>query len=84
MALPEVDEMAPVVVVPADAVTADLAVVVPADADTVTAGLVAGAPADAVMAGLVAVVPADADWEPDVDFRLPLPSIHPPELLPPS
>ena len=63
------DEIAPVVVVPADAVTADLAVVVPTDA---------------VTADLAVVVPADADREPDMGFRFPLPSIYPPELLPPS
>ena len=61
--------MAPVVVVPADAVTADLVAVVPADA---------------VTADLVAVAPADADREPDMGFRFPLPSIHPPESPPPS
>lgn len=74
--------MTPVAVVSADAVTAGLAVVVPADA--VTAGLVVVAPADAVMAGLVAVAPADADREPDMNFRFPMSSIHPPESPPPS
>ena len=74
--------MAPVVVVPADAVTADLVAVVPTDA--VTADLAVVVPADAVTADLAVVVPADADWEPDMGFRFPLPSIHPPELLPPS
>ena len=80
MVFPEVDEMAPVAMVSADAVTAGLAVVVPADAvtaglvvvvpaDAVMAGLVAVAPADAVMAGLVVVVPADAvmrGWRPEI------------------
>lgn len=61
--------MAPVAVVSADAVTADLVVVVPADA---------------VMAGLVAVAPADADREPDMNFRFPMSLIHPPESPPPS
>ena len=56
-------------VVPADAVTADLVVVVPADA---------------VTAGLVAVAPADADREPDMNFRFPMSLIHPPESPPPS
>ena len=74
--------MAPVAMVSADAVTAGLAVVVPADA--VTAGLVVVVPADAVMTGLVAVAPADADWEPDMNFRLPMSLIHPPESPPPS
>ena len=61
--------MAPVAVVSADAVTADLVVVVPADV---------------VMAGLVAVAPADADREPDMNFRFPMSLIHPPESPPPS
>ena len=74
--------MAPVVVVPADAVTADLAAVVPADA--VTADLAVVVPAAVVTADLVAVARADADREPDMGFRFPLPSIYPPELLPPS
>lgn len=74
--------MAPVAVVSADAVTADLVVVVPADA--VTAGLAVVVPADAVMAGLVAVAPADADREPDMNFRFPMSLIHPPESPPPS
>ena len=79
---PEVDEMAPVAMVSADAVTAGLAVVVPAD--SVTAGLVVVVPADAVTAGLVVVVPADADREPDMNFRFPMSLIHPPESPPPS
>ena len=74
--------MAPVVVVPADAVTADLVAVVPADA--VTADLAVVVPAAVVTADLVAVARADADREPDMGFRFPLPSIYPPELLPPS
>ena len=61
--------MAPVAMVPADAVTAGLVVVVPADA---------------VTAGLVVVVPADADREPDMNFRFPMSLIHPPESPPPS
>lgn len=63
------DEIAPVAMVSADAVTAGLAVVVPADA---------------VTAGLVVVVPADADREPDMNFRFPMSLIHPPESPPPS
>ena len=63
------DEIAPVAMVSANAVTAGLAVVVPADA---------------VTAGLVVVVPADADREPDMNFRFPMSLIHPPESPPPS
>ena len=74
--------MAQAAVAPADADTAGLAVVVPAD--TVMADLAVVVPAAVVTADLVAVARADADREPDMGFRFPIPSIHPPESPPPS